>query len=79
MSLLGRRGRDVVTGFSGTITGEVQYITGCNQLLLTPLVGDDGRPIDPQWFDEQRVELDGTDSVVLKGPGYGPDKVPPTR
>jgi hypothetical protein len=37
---LGRRGRDVITGFEGVITGHVAYLTGCNQYLLAPPAKD---------------------------------------
>jgi hypothetical protein len=78
---LGFKGRDLITGFSGIITGKVHYITGCNQLLLTPSIGADGKPGEAQWIDEQRVELEGSDpAVALTGPvGYGPDREPPKR
>ena len=55
--LLGQKARDRITGFTGVITGHVAYISGCNQVLLVPQVGKDGKLVDSQWFDEQRVEI----------------------
>lgn len=54
--LLGKSGKDVVTGFEGTIVGIVNYLTGCNQLLLQPqAVGGDYK--DGKWFDDGRVTI----------------------
>jgi hypothetical protein len=53
---LGMKYRDKISGFSGVATGYVQYITGCNQVLLGPKAKDDGTLPSSQWFDEQRLE-----------------------
>lgn len=37
MIKLGQKAKDRITGFAGTITGKVEYITGCNQVLLASL------------------------------------------
>lgn len=79
---LGWTYKDKITGFQGIATGFVQYITGCNQVLLNPKVDADGKLRDPNWFDEARlvevsaeapVELDK--SAVAANPG--PDKQAP--
>jgi len=54
--LLGKSGRDAVTGFEGTIVGVVSYLTGCNQLLLQPQAKD-GDYKDGKWFDDGRVAV----------------------
>jgi hypothetical protein len=53
---LGQTGRDRITGFVGVATGIVDYISGCNQVLLTPPIDDKGALREAQWFDVQRVE-----------------------
>lgn len=80
-SLLGRYGEDRITGFRGRITGLVEYLSGCTQLLLVPKVGADGKMPDGQFIDIQRVKVDETvvrmslnNEVTL---GY--DKLPPAR
>ncbi len=55
MSLLGMTVVDRITGFKGVVTGYVRYLTGCNQALVCPPVGDDGALRDSTWFDEQRL------------------------
>jgi hypothetical protein len=78
---LGETVQDRITGFTGTITGHVRYITGCNQVLLVPRVDKDGKTVPGEWFDEQRVErVDGTPRIVLNnGTTPGSDIAPPRR
>ena len=45
---------DVYTGFKGVAIGFCTYQTGCDQVLLTPSVGDDGKRPQSEWFDVQR-------------------------
>lgn len=78
---LGSTVTDEITGFTGIVTGRVEYISGCNQLLVTARVGADGAVKDPQWFDEQRCAVDSSKpKLVLKNeasPGF--DKAAPKR
>ena len=77
---LGVKVRDRVTGFSGTVTGLVSYITGCNQALVAPTIGEDGAMRDSQWIDEQRLEDLGGERLILdNSAANGPDKAPPKR
>lgn len=80
MIVLGDTYTDRITGFEGVCTGYVTYITGCNQALLTPRAKD-GALVEAQWFDEQRLEYNGTrDTVVLdNGNSPGADKPAPKR
>lgn len=77
-SNIGRLGTDNITGFSGRITGRCEYITGCNQLLISPETKE-GAYVEPHWFDEQRVAVSG-DQLILPNEGSpGPDKAAPKR
>lgn len=78
----GFTGKDVVTGFTGVITGSCSYISGCDQYLLTPTVKEDGAYKEGQWFDTSRIVIDKNISPVrldndkvLANPG--PDKAAP--
>lgn len=53
---LGTTANDVVTGFEGVVTGRAQYLTGCDQYVLTPKV-EKGAFQDGRWFDENRLEM----------------------
>ncbi len=79
--MLGKTVTDKITGFKGVVTGTVQYITGCNQVLVAPRAKDDGAHVESHWVDEQRVVVDDTVDVVKlengKTPGF--DREPPKR
>jgi hypothetical protein len=78
--LLGATVRDKVTGFTGVVTGFVQYLSGCNQVLVVPPIKEDGSLPDPQWFDVQRVDAQATPLIVLdNGSTPGFDRAPPVR
>ena len=47
---------DKITGFKGVIVGRSAYVTGCTQLLLQPVVKENGEYIEGRWFDENRLE-----------------------
>ena len=51
---LGVKAKDNVTGFSGIVTGRVEYLTGCRQYLITPKAGKD-KLNEAYWFDEDRL------------------------
>jgi hypothetical protein len=77
---LGKTYRDKITGFEGVATGCVTYLTGCNQVLLAPRVGEDGTMRDSAWLDEQRLEETNHPQIKLdntKGNGF--DKPAPRR
>jgi hypothetical protein len=59
MNKLGLHGKDVITGFEGTITSEHHYLTGCTQLGLQPSTKEDGTLGETMYFDETRVKVSG--------------------
>ena len=72
---------DVVTGFKGRAIGFVTYITRCDQVLLIPQVDKDGKRIDGEWFDLERLALLAKEAPVslVKRPVTGADKPAPIR
>ena len=46
---------DKITGFKGIAVGFTEYISGCNQVLLSPRVDKEGKHQSGCWFDEQRL------------------------
>jgi len=77
---LGITVKDKITGFTGTVTGFVQYLSGCNQVLVVPSVDKEGKLGDAHWFDEQRLERVGECVISLdNGETPGFDIVPPKR
>jgi hypothetical protein len=78
--MLGCRFRDAITGFEGVAVGHVQYITGCDQLLLVPGTDEKGQPRESHWIDVQRCRRVGDSRVQLdNGNTPGPDKPAPKR
>lgn len=76
--LFGLQGQDKITGFAGVITGHIEYISGCNQLLLVPPVDKEGKKREGEWFDEQRIEVIGNSRIKLDNSRTpGPDQAPP--
>lgn len=70
MVQLGQKCRDVVTGFEGLCMGKAQYLTGCNQVLLVPQrLSAEGKRLDGEWLDEQRVAVVGGEILELPGGG----------
>ncbi len=57
MVKLGNKVRDLITGFSGTAIARTEYLYGCVHICVAPPVGGDGKRVEPEWFDEQRVEV----------------------
>lgn len=77
---LGVQARDRITGFFGTVTGYCEYISGCHQVLLTPVVGEKGEHRDGHWFDVQRIEITDPQAIQLdNGTTPGCDKPAPVR
>lgn len=77
---LGIKGKDKITGFQGIVVGYVQYISGCNQVLLSPEVDEKGAHRDAHWFDVQRIEQIGDSKIVLdNGATPGCDIAAPLR
>jgi len=61
--MLGSKMRDKITGFEGVCTGEAKYINGCVQMCLAPPIDKDGKKVEPEWFDSQRLEIIGDGPV----------------
>jgi hypothetical protein len=57
MIKLGSMVRDTLTGFKGMATARTEWLYGCARIGIEPTELKDGKPIDAQWFDEQRVEV----------------------
>jgi hypothetical protein len=70
MVKLGERVMDRITKFEGIATARSEYLYGCVRILVEPTELKDGKPVEGQWFDEQRV--DNESDVKTGGPGPTP-------
>lgn len=76
--MLGKTVKDQITGFEGVVTGRVEYLTGCAQLLVQPKVKESGDFAESRWFDETRCLVTDENPVFVNGtPNAGPDKPAP--
>ncbi len=76
---LGKKYKDKITGFVGTATGYVQYISGCNQALLVAKATKDWQT-ESQWFDVQRIiEQPGRRIILQNEETPGCDEPAPVR
>jgi len=58
--VLGKLGKDKVTGFEGVITARAKHLYGCDTLFLTAKVKDNKREDSGNgWYDKGRIEIIG--------------------
>ena len=57
MVKLGSLVKDTITGFEGIAVGRADYLFGCSRIAIQSATLKDGKPIDQEWVDEQRVEV----------------------
>lgn len=76
----GDKVEELITGFTGTITGTCFYITGCNQYLIVPKCKDVSTKVESVWYDEGRLKLitpkDYTEEEVQSSDDNGCDIAP---
>lgn len=69
MVKLGNKVRDTITGFTGVAVARTDWLYGCSRIGVEQAGLDkDGKPLEVQWFDEQRVQV-----VADDGPTVSPD------
>lgn len=85
---LGDKAKDVISGFTGRVTGRAEYITGCTQFCLSPeRLDEKGQLQSGNWFDDSRlVVVKRSKRLCLSRLGEaakriagGPQDTPPER
>ena len=78
--VLGCKARNKVTGFEGTVTGVIHYLTGCTHYGLTSM-GTAKDESKTNWYDESEIDRVGASVVTLNkrsvpdsSPGPAPRK-----
>jgi hypothetical protein len=72
---LGQDAKDTITGYAGIVMAKAQYLTGCNQVLLTPRSLDkDGKRREGEWFDEQRIVVTSKKALAFHNDNPGADE-----
>lgn len=54
---VGQTVKDVITGYEGVVVSRHEYLHGCTRLTVQTREMKDGKPIDEEVFDEQRVQI----------------------
>jgi hypothetical protein len=54
--VLGSKVRDRITGFEGEVTARTTYLYGLDRLCVEPRVTSEGKGLEGQWFEAERLE-----------------------
>ena len=79
---MGDKVREKITGYTGLITGQHRWITGCDQFTISPEGLDkNGVPIQSHVIDEGRLEIVPTKKPKpeVKARKNGCDQIAPTK
>lgn len=57
MIKLGDKVRDTITNYSGVVIAETRWLHGCTRVGVQAEELHEGKLIEPEWFDVNRVEL----------------------
>ena len=57
LALLGKSGRDRISGYAGTIVAVSFDLFGCAQVILKPPIDKDGKLDTGHFFDVNRIEI----------------------
>lgn len=52
---LGSQLEDKISGFKGIATARLEYLNGCVQYCLQPLVDKDGKAVEAEYFDQDQL------------------------
>ncbi len=70
---LGDEVKDIITGHRGIVIGKTEYLFDCVSFLVKSQKLKDGKPIKPDWFDEDQL------AVVKAGTFTREGKAKPVR
>ena len=79
--VFGNRVKDLVTGFEGIVTGQVEYMNGCKKWSIDGKYNSTTDKIENMWLDQQQVVKvdDGITKALAskKQDVGGPSRTPP--
>jgi len=70
---LGDYVKDKITGFEGVAVARAEYLNGCIFIQVQPVGLKDGKIIESEWIDEQRITEDS--QATVGGPQSRPPKI----
>ena len=78
INLLGKRGRDKITGVEGVVECVTFDLYGCVQIILRQKVKEDGKIPASGWLDVQRIVVQD-DERVMNVPDFNAVAVKPAE
>ena len=72
----GDKVRDTTTGFTGTVVGIADWISGCVRAAVQSGELHEGMPVEEQWFDVDRLEVQESKPRPPVTPSGGPQRDP---
>jgi len=76
---IGDKVRDKITGFEGIANAKIEYMYGCTQFEVQPLVDEHGNYQKYQWIDEPQLSLVKNNGKKKDKPRYGGMRNHPER
>lgn len=70
-NMLGKKVKDIVSGFSGIATARCEYLNGCVQYQLEAPLSKTGER-KKEWFDEGQLSITGTGITLKQKDNGGP-------
>jgi len=77
--ILGKKVRDVVSGFTGVAVASHNYLMGCTRITVQPVVDKDGKLPETQTFDKPQLEIIEEVAKVGNTTIGGPEKFSGSR
>ena len=68
--VLGNKVKDIITGFEGIATSKVEFLNGCIQYCVKPIIGTDGKMPEGEYIDQQQLVVIGQ-GVAIESKGTG--------
>jgi len=76
---LGDKAKDKITGFKGTVIGITSWMNGCTRIGIQCETLKDGKPLEPEWFDVEQIEIIKSKQVSKRKKSGGPMPDPVRR
>ncbi|MCJ2022148.1 hypothetical protein MKK84_32900 [Methylobacterium sp. E-065] len=65
---LGQTVKDVITGYEGIAVSITEYLHACRRIVVQSRELKDGKPVEDQVFDEQRLVVLAVPNILEEAP-----------
>lgn len=63
---LGSSVKDTISSFKGVAVGRCVWLYGCVRIIVQSPDLKDGKPVEPQWFDEAQLQVVAAPSKAIQ-------------